>query len=713
MKNIDYEYFKNPVTDPDYSVSAFWFWNDLITDEKTTEQLNMMNRIHADQPVIHSRFGLENKYLSEDWFDRIQSAIDTCRKNGQKIWLYDENNWPSGTCAWTITKELKYREHFLQFETKELKAGEVYTPDTKEYIHFSIKTGKGREMLSLAPGQSYQAEEQGTLTAVCVSYDPYEKQGRISLDYLNEEAVAVFLESTHEKYKSHFAEEFGQIISGIFMDEPRFCNAMPWTETFAEKFREKKGYDLLPLLPCLIDQKEPKAELVRFDYYDVVSELYSKSVFRQISRWCEENGIQLIGHLLGEETLAAQSYFGADMTRAYKYFQVPGIDHLGNGIGSLDAKFAVSAAHSWGKDRIACEAFGASGWDITYEEMLKISNWLFQQGINLIMMHGFYYSIRDRRSQDFPPSYFYQWKYWDKMPEYVKMANRMMNLLSGGRHECNILVYSPMETFWKHFEPDLQVKTGFGEAGPWITDKQAKFIDNQFQFLCNGLTDRNLDYDILNSDAAENFGIKDGKLYNRMSGETFEILIVPTVELLTEEMAEFLNGFTAAGGTVIAYRTQNVKILCRDGSHMRQEPAVHLNEELLLHTEKLSEVFRWCEDKVHLPFEILCGENRMAHTLSSYPPRLIDPYLHDGEQVYGIGVTRYLKGGERIYNFTNYNEKEEDLCVWVESADIPRLLNPETGEIAVCGEAVREKEGYCLSFTVPANRTLFLVGTLL
>ncbi len=70
--------------------------------------------------------------------------------------------------------------------------------------------------------------------------------------------------------------------------------------------------------------------------------------------------------------------------RHFKYFHVPGIDHLGNGIGSLDAKFCTSAAHNYGRIEISCEAFGASGWDITFEEMIKISNWLYQQGINIM-----------------------------------------------------------------------------------------------------------------------------------------------------------------------------------------------------------------------------------------------------------------------------------------------------------------------------------------
>lgn len=711
---MDREFFRNPTTKPDYSISGFWFWNDLITDEKTTEQLNMMHRISADQPVVHSRFGLKNEYLSEDWFERIQSVIETCKKNGQKIWLYDENNWPSGNCDWTITKDEKYREHFLQFETTRVKAGESYSLEfiSKDYLNVTAYF-YDETFVDLTPSAEngkieYIAPKDADVYAVYVAVDTYEPVGKLCVDYLSKEALRKFIESTHEKYRVHFQEEFGKVISGIFMDETRFCNAMPWTKSLPEEFRKRKGYDLIPYLPLLV-RKNEQSMFFRYDYYDAISDLYNEATFKQIYDWCEEYGIKATGHFLGEETLATQSYFGADMVRGYKYFHVPAIDHLGNGIGSLDAKFAVSACHNYGKMRISCESFGASGWDMNYEDMVRISNWLFQQGINLILMHGFYYSIRDERSRDFPPSYFFQWKYWDRMPEYVKMANRMMELLSNGRQEADILVYSPIETFWNYFEPDLNVKTGFWEKGPWISDKNAKFIDNQFQLLCNKLVDKNLDFNILGADAVRNFKVDGGRLVNMLSGEQFSILVLPLTEVLTNETVKLVDEFTAAGGKVINYRSNIKYIVSKDGGHMRGKKPNGPDSGRFTKTEKISDVINFCQKNAALPFEILCGVDELSHSKSSYPARLIDPYIHDGERLYGVGVTRYLKDGFRILNFTNYNAKDEDLTVWVKSADSPELFIPETGEIIKAIGSVKTNQGYQFSFTLPQNRTYFVV----
>lgn len=710
------EFFKNPKGNADYTISPFWFWNDLITDEKTTEQLNMMKRINACQPVVHARFGLENEYLSEDWFARIQSVIDTAKKNDMKIWLYDENNWPSGNCSWTITKEEKYREHFLQFEVTTLKNSEEFSVDIKNKCYINIMAYKedsieGIDLLATAGAEGvvcYHADCATEIYAVLVAVDDYEPVGKLCVDYLSKEALRKFIESTHEKYAEQFGKEFGNIVKGIFMDETRFCNAMPWTETLAEEFIKRKGYDLIPFLPLLIKNSE-KSKIIRYDYFDVISDMYTEATFGQIYEWCEEHGIKTTGHFLGEETLATQSYFGGDMMRGYKYFHVPGIDHLGNGIGSLDGKFCTSAAHNYGKTTISCESFGASGWDITFEEMIKISNWLFQQGINVIMIHGFYYSIRDERINDFPPSYFHQWKYWDSMPMYADMAARMSSMLSEGTHEADILIYYPMETFWNYFEPDLEVKTGFWKLGPWIKNDKAKFIDNQYQLVCNKLLDKNLDFDIFNSDATENFKVEAGKIINILTGESFSVFVLPLTEMIPQEVVILLNQFTAQGGKVISYKSDIKYVVGKKGEHFTDKELPKLDITNFTVARKISNIVEECFNTVDLPFEIVCGVDEVSRTTESYPARLIDPYIHDGEQQYGVGVTRYLKEDKRILNFTNYNDRDEDLTVAVKSNCIHEIYIPETGEIILVDSFSTDKDRYEFAFTLPKNRTYFIV----
>ena len=716
MKTINTSFFENPVDDPDYSVSGFWFWNDLIKEDELRKQLDMMKQISANQPVIHARNGLLTEYLSEDWFLLFKFTVEECKKNRQKCWIYDEKDWPSGNCGWSLTKDEKNREHFLQFDFFDLKANKLIHL-SKNYLTASAFFADGKCKTLDLNIKSFTFTEDAEIICVYIDVDPYEKSGKYNIDYLSDDAIKNFIESTHEKYKERFAGDFGKTILGTFMDETRFCNAMPWTEKFSDEFKKRKGYDIVSFLPYLVRGGD-KSDLIRFDYYDVVSDLYAENTYKQIYDWCGKNNLKTTGHVLGEETIATQSYFGADVMRIFRYLHVPGIDHLGNGIGSLDAKFTASAAHHYGKDRVSCEAFGASGWDMEYESMVRISNWLFQQGINLIIMHGFYYSIRDERKDDFPPSYFFQWKHWDKMKDYVPMANRMMEMLSGGYPETGILVYSPMETFWTYFEPDLSLKTFFakpgtplakyGSAPPPIKNERAKFIDNEFQLICSSLADENLDYEIIGSDAFSNFRTENGCLINIHTGASYSVIVLPCVKIMTPDMTDLLDKFSKESGIVISYQNENYITAAKDGSHMRKVLKTANALKYNVVTE-ISEIISLCEKNVKLPFKIISGTDKTKHSQPSYPDYLIDPYIHDDERVYGVGISRYIKKGARIFNFTNYNENPESLRVWVESEDTPQLFVPETGEIKILTQAEMSDNGYKFDLAIPANRAVFVV----
>ena len=716
MRSINTSFFRHPIGNPDYSVSCFWFWNDLIKEEQLSEQLDLMKQINVNQPMIHARKGLLNEYLSEDWFSLIRFTVEKCKKNNQKCWIYDEKDWPSGNCGWSITKNEKYREHFLQFDCFNVKANEIINL-SKPYISGMVFFESGKiENIDLI-NETVSFSEKADIILVFVTLDPYEKDGKYSVDYLSEIAIQAFIESTHAQYKARFSKDFGGVIRGTFMDETRFCNAIPWTDKFSEEFKKRKGYDIIPMLPLLFRIAE-KSDIIRFDYYDVVSDLYAINTYKQIYDWCENQKLITTGHVLGEETIAAQSYFGADVMRVFRYLHVPGIDHLGNGIGSLDAKFVSSAAHHYGKDRVSCEAFGAAGWDMDYEDMVRISNWLFQQGINLIIMHGFYYSIRDERENDFPPSYFFQWKYWKRMKEYVLMANRMMEMLSGGYPETGILVYSPIETFWTCFEPDVSIKTFFPRPGtqlaklgnpvPPIKNEKAGYIDNQFQLICSRLTDENLDYEIIGNDALSNFVIKNGQLVNSHTGASYSVIILPCVKIMTVEMAALLDSFSREGGMLISYCNEAYTIVAKDGSHTRRELAT-VDAGKFTAAKDINDIIDLCRKKIKTPFSILQGPDKTTHSQSSYPDYLIDPYIHDGEQIQGIGISRYIKTGARIFNFTNYNEKPEKIRVWLESGQLPRIFIPETGGIENAEAAIPRDNGFELDLTIPVNRTIFVV----
>ncbi|MDZ7605485.1 MAG: hypothetical protein U5K79_07830 [Cyclobacteriaceae bacterium] len=86
--------FNNPPID--FSTAPFWVWNDKVTKEIVDTQLPEFKKQGIYMVFIHPRPGLITEYLGNEWFELVKYSLDKARELGMKIWLYDENSYPSG-----------------------------------------------------------------------------------------------------------------------------------------------------------------------------------------------------------------------------------------------------------------------------------------------------------------------------------------------------------------------------------------------------------------------------------------------------------------------------------------------------------------------------------------------------------------------------------------------------------------------------------------
>lgn len=91
---LEYERFRNPPEG--YRPMPFWFWNDRIEEDEITRQMTRMKEQQVEAFFIHARHGLQTPYLSEEWFARIEHVLREAQRLEMGVWLYDENNFPSG-----------------------------------------------------------------------------------------------------------------------------------------------------------------------------------------------------------------------------------------------------------------------------------------------------------------------------------------------------------------------------------------------------------------------------------------------------------------------------------------------------------------------------------------------------------------------------------------------------------------------------------------
>lgn len=723
----------------DQAQSPFWFWNDKLEDEEILRQLRLMTEAGVACATPHARSGYIGDYMTEEWFGRLQTVIDYKKEHDEPMWLYDEFNWPAGSCNGAVSREEGLRERYLYFTRYEVPAGQLFhaylrpfglsgrpegdfdslpknifcydaetmeqlplTPYLKPMIIKNMQIGM-KDFCLLRPRDTVVYQVQ-------LLIDPYDEGGRGEPNYLKKEATEKFIQLTYEKYQERFPDAMGSTIKAIFNDETRFAHSFPWTEQLPEKFLEMKGYDIREKLPDLVIPGD-EAGRTRVDYYDVIAQLYKENYHSKLRDWCEAHGIDYTAHLLGEETMAGHTRFSGDFMRQMDATSRPGVDHLGKGIGSLNVKFAASAGECYGREGLMCEVFAGCGWDLSFEEYLRMVSWMYLQGVKTIVNHGFFYSIRDERANDWPPSEFFQWAHWDKMPVANDMKRRMYMLLTGGQPEKELLIYHPQESFWLHFLSRQGYQTMY-QRGPLIEDERAVEIDRKEQELLTGLQELNIDFTVFPADAARCFKVEDGRLVNTRTGAAYSVFVLPMGEVVPLAVAKLLDQFAREGGHLCLMDT-----MPHYGMSREEDAAVTDIFEKLKNEGKLCFVgdaadsdtlAAWIEAVCPAPIRFESGVSTCSNNHKYYPRWLVDPVMHNGEDLSGVAYIRYRKEDRREYFFVNFTDSPQTLTVTVPSKSVPEVWDTFTGHT---GEAtvLKEENGmYTVQFTLREN-----VGTAL
>ena len=735
----------NPQKDTrlDQSQTPLWFWNDKLEKDELLRQLELKSSVGVTCTTPHARTnggeGFIGGYLDEEWFSHIQTVLEYKKAHNEPLWLYDEMDWPAGTCNQTITLDENNREKYLTFETFYVPAGVPFraqltelnkkplgslTPesDMSEYA-FNIfivdaETGKPYDIsryfryLMFGPELEFTADRDAIAYLVKINVDPYNQDGNAMVNYLDGTVTEKFLASTYDVYYQHCKDYFGDTIKAVFNDETRMGHAFAWCDDFSRVFRERKGYDLMKCL-YLLPLDTPEAGRVRCDYFDVLAWLFQNNYFGKLHQWCQDHGVKLFAHLLGEETIFAQARYSGDYLRQNKFLDIPGADHLGKGIGSLNIKFTSCGAHSYGKKLTAVEVFAGCGWDMTFEEYIRMITWMFQQGMQIIINHGFFYSDRGNRKNDWPPSQFFQWKGFDRMAQGNAMVRRLHYAMTGGYNEADILVYHPMESFWYNYIPDNRYTHGFFR-GTFVQNQKAQQIDHDIQMLLNSLLSQNMDFDLLHQDALDNFALENGKIINMLSGQSFSALVLPMCQILPAKAAKLCEAFLAEGGTVYALEDLPSMGFCR-----AEDAAVNTIMGIISEhpnfkfykADQMEALLCDLYQQIPHPVEIVSGCSGTINNHPAYDNFLIDPYIHTREDISGVLFNRYCKDGNRHTLFMNYGEEDEIIQVRVNTNGCqPTVWDTYTGQIRDA-EVIRQDGSSCvLTLNLPNTHGIVLVS---
>lgn len=554
----------------EFGIMPFWFVNGEMEYGEMERQLGELAAKGIPGIFFHSRFGIKDymPYLGEEWLKRYFFTAETCKKLGMQCWIYDEYNWPSGTCNQeTMRDRPELTGRYLQLIVNDIPGQYFMFMEGTDSRYNDLEQSEPvfacaildenvrehrNEYVNLMPNLAFDKvitwEAPKGPWKFCYFI---ERQTSWYADTLNEEATQEFLTRTHQKYADHAPGAPKDSIGGFFTDEPamhyfevdRNNYIIPWSAKILTFFKEYNGYDLRTRLPQLFFDIGTDYAKVRHDFWSALSKQYEKAYYGQIRAWCERNGVVFTGHLLHEEYLRKHAKTGGNLFHMLKNLHMTGVDHLYPRVGTREMpeehvalKLASSAAHQNGSTRLICESMGGAYWDCTMERMKWIADWEYVLGVNILNPHGFHYSIEGERKRDWPPSQFYHhtwWKDYGRFNDYLKRAGF---LLTGGRHVAKAAILYPINSIWANYTP----QAANAESAACVAD---------FNYMTDELLRLHYDFDYVDEDMLRKMEIKDGRI--QVQGEAYELLILPPMTHIKQHTLGLLKEFHAQGGKLL------------------------------------------------------------------------------------------------------------------------------------------------------------------
>ncbi len=582
-------------TPDNYIFPFFWQHNE---DDET-----LINEVHAIYNSGIKALCVESRdfvgFGTDCWWHTLDIILAECKKLGMKVWLLDDESFPSGKANGSFEK----RPDLAACGITE-RHTDVVGPVTEGSILADKQTSDEDELVAIIACERTGHDEK--LTGRTIDITNNVQDGRVFFDipegcwrimffyktrsgmmqwtrkYADmfcDEATTMFVEAVYEEHYKRYKEYFGNTFVGFFSDEPCFANNtlanyisdfgikychFPWRNDFLPLLDEKFEGGFAQYLAALWYDMGDITAKARFEYMDLLSKRYSKNLGWKLGNWCREHGVEYIGHVIEDMDQHTKTSGGtAHYFRALDGQDMGGIDTvLGQTTpGMTDyimavpcsydisepdffhftlPKLAPSHSHiqAQKKGRSMCEIFGAYGWTEGLKMMKWMTDLMLVRGVNHFVPHAFSPKFPD---QDCPPHFYAlgtnpEYKKFRILMEYM---NRVSHMINGGLHVSTAAVLYHAEAEWssKNFTP---------------CDKLARL-----------LTESQLDFDIVPVDYISTSEIKCRKMI--INKEKYPCLLIPKSEYLPLEMIKYARKL-ADSGVPVVYETSLPKAACDDPS---------------------------------------------------------------------------------------------------------------------------------------------------
>ena len=307
----------------------------------------------------------------------------------------------------------------------------------------------------------------------------------------------------------------------IFSDSLEVYNS-DWTSDFLAEFQKRRGYDLTPLLPALINDLPP-SRAIRHDWGQTLSELCDDRYLQPLNKWAADHGTKFRSQTYGIPPVTMSSQRFVDLPEGegtqWKRFST--------------TRWATSANHIYGRPVTSSETwtwlhspvFRANPLDMKAEADLH-----FLQGINQLVAHGWPYtppSVPEPGWRFYAAAVFNQHNpWWIVMPDIATYLQRVSWVLRQGTPTTDVAVYMPTHDAF----------AGFALGRDSVNQAMEGLIGAD---MVPAILDAGYNFDFTDDTAIATKGI------------THKVLVVANVERIPLATYKKISDFAAKGGKVL------------------------------------------------------------------------------------------------------------------------------------------------------------------
>lgn len=539
----------------------WWWFGPAVNKAQLEKEMRLMKEggiggfeVQPVYPLVldDEKAGIKTTpFLSDEFIDALRFTSEKARELGLRFDLTLGSGWPFGGPTVSIDHaagRLRYEHVKIDNSTAFIKVpaigagekllavflagveGTSFTPDSIRELT-SVKDGVVN-LDKLPTGPHEVLFFISSRTGMQVKRPAVGAEGFV-LDHMNRAATDHYLKTVGDRLMQAFGSNPPY---SIFCDSLEVYNT-DWSSDFLEEFKTRRGYDLKPHLPALVNEMGPQTKGLRHDWGMTLSELLNERFLAPMQQWAKRNHTRFRIQDYGVPAATVSSNAFADIS---------------DGEGSQwkvvrASRWASSASHIYNRPITSSETwtwlhspvFRATPLDVKAEADLH-----FLQGINQLIGHGWPYTAP---GVEYPGWRFYaagvfndKNPWWIVMPDVSRYLQRLSFLMRQGQPANDVALYLPNDDGWADLTP----------GNPHLIEVLREHIGVD---LMPSILESGYNLDFFDDDSFKQAGrVEGGSLV--LGQNRYKVVILPDVSRIPIETYRKLEEFVRGGGILIATR---------------------------------------------------------------------------------------------------------------------------------------------------------------